>query len=494
MIRAIARHSEQLAHKVVDAGVLPCLVHCLEEFDPAVKESAAWAIGQISRHSVDLAQSCVDVGVIPLLGLCVQEPEMALKRIAASSLADIASHTASLAMCVVDAHILPQLCVQVSSPQQALGDPKLIRQVVRCLSAVAKHNIELAEYVIDGDVFPGLWACFKSTDVLLKKASAELVANIVKHSAELSQLVSHSGGCAVLLDYINTVDNQSTPGATLSGLLAVGYMASLNDTLAMSVIKAKGVETLSKCLEQSPSDVATKATACWALGQIGKHGSEHAKHLTDLSILLQLLSEVKRTEADNSEQNADLHAKAKKALKSILSNSLDSTALDPLLQTTTPPNILKYVLAQYAKILPQNVAARRVFVTTGGLARVEEIAALYAIGPVSSLSKDSDPNTVKSFESSAHTNAQLSDSIRSINESFPEEIVRYYSPGYANTLLTKIDEQAAMATISAVTLAGKNKSASPTLASITNVKSSLTKMSALPNNEELVAATTTIQK
>ena len=56
--------------------------------------------------------------------------------------------------------------------------------------------------------------------------------------------------------------------------------------------------------------------------------------------------------------------KSKKALKAILLNTLDSNALEPLLLTSTPPNILKYVLGQFAKILPQNVSARRYDITS----------------------------------------------------------------------------------------------------------------------------------
>lgn len=50
MLRAVAKHSPELAQAVVDAGALEALVLCLEEFDPSVKESAAWAIGYIASH------------------------------------------------------------------------------------------------------------------------------------------------------------------------------------------------------------------------------------------------------------------------------------------------------------------------------------------------------------------------------------------------------------------------------------------------------------
>ena len=41
---------------MVDCGALDALVICLEEFDPGVKEAAAWALGYIARHNDDLAQ------------------------------------------------------------------------------------------------------------------------------------------------------------------------------------------------------------------------------------------------------------------------------------------------------------------------------------------------------------------------------------------------------------------------------------------------------
>ena len=47
----MAKHSPQLAQSVVDCGALEALVVCLEEFDPGVKEAAAWALGYVARHN-----------------------------------------------------------------------------------------------------------------------------------------------------------------------------------------------------------------------------------------------------------------------------------------------------------------------------------------------------------------------------------------------------------------------------------------------------------
>ena len=89
-----------LPQAVVDSGALDALVGCLEEFDPGVKEAAAWALGYIARHNGELAQTVVDAGAVPLLVLCIQEPELTLKRIAASALSDICKHSPELAQTV----------------------------------------------------------------------------------------------------------------------------------------------------------------------------------------------------------------------------------------------------------------------------------------------------------------------------------------------------------------------------------------------------------
>ena len=72
-------------------------------------------------------------------------------------------------------------------------------------------------------------------------------------------------------------------------------------------------------------------------------------------------------------------------------------ALEPLLNDA-PPNILKHVVGQFAKVLPNDAKARRLFVTSGGLKKVQEI--------------------------NAEPNSALYEHINCINNCYPEEIVR----------------------------------------------------------------------
>ena len=94
---------------------------------------------------------------------------------------------------------------------------------------------------------------------------------------------------------------------------------------------------------------------------------------------------------------AIFHPQAKKALKNILQKCVHLPALEPLLHDA-PPNILKHVVGQFSKVLPHDPAARRLFVTSGGLKKVQEIK--------------------------AEPGSALHEYINTINNCFPEEIVR----------------------------------------------------------------------
>ncbi len=73
----------------------------------------------------------------------------------------------------------------------------------------------------------------------------------------------------------------------------------------------------------------------------------------------------------------------------------------------------RYVVHQFAKVLPSDAAARREFVTNGSLQKIQLI--------------NTEPGS------------KLRDHIITINNCYPEDIVRYYSPGYSKTLLAKLD-------------------------------------------------------
>lgn len=400
VLRCVAKHSAELAQSVVDAGALDSLVDCLSEFEPSVKEGAAWALAQIARHNAELAQKVVDAGAIAQLVLCIQEPELALKRIAASCLCEISKHSPQLAQSVVDASAVAYISPLIQHP-----DAKLKRYVCSALSQISKHSIDLAEIVVEAEIFPKILLTLKDMDPIVRKHAATLIREIAKHTPELARLIVNASGHAALIDYTN----ESTGNARLPGIMALGYIAAFSDTLALAIIVHQGIIPLKDALVKEPEDYI-KAAAAWSLGQLGRHTADHAKALAQADVfrkLVDVYSDVRSSD--------DLKTKAQRALKYIIAKTTHLPALEPLLHNT-PHKILKYVLEQFAKVLPNDPAGRKSFVTSGGLQKVQELKA------------------------DEQSNADLMEYITDINSRFPPEIIQYYSPGYSETLLKKLDE------------------------------------------------------
>jgi hypothetical protein len=189
--------------------------------------------------------------------------------------------------------------------------------------------------------------------------------------------------------------------------MMLGYVAAHSENLAMAVIVSKGVIALAIALAEECED-HVQAAAAWALGQIGRHTPEHSKAVAQANVFPRLLACYLKNGASE-----DLQTKSKKALKNLLQKCVFLPALEPLLHDA-PPNILKHVVGQFSKVLPHDAKARRLFVSSGGLKKIQEIK--------------------------AEPGSALAEYINTINNCFPEEIVKYYSPGYSETLLEKAEQ------------------------------------------------------
>ncbi|TMW62858.1 hypothetical protein Poli38472_005476 [Pythium oligandrum] len=398
VLRAVAKHSPELAQAVVDSGALESLVPCLEEFDPTVKEAAAWAIGYIAQHTGELAQHVVDAGAVPLLVLCIQEPEVALKRVAASALGDIAKHSPELAQAVVDPGTVAYLAPLIQHP-----DAKLKRQVCSCLAQIAKHSVDLAEIVVEAEIFPNILYNLKDIDHTVRKNAATCIREIAKHTPELAKLIVNAGGASALVDYVAEASGNNK----LPGIMAIGYVSAFSETLALAVITSKGIMPVKNALVSEPED-HIKAASAWTLGQIGRHTPDHARAIAEADVLRHLLACMAHPNSSD-----DLKTKAKRALKSVLAKCTHLQALQPLLRDA-PMKVQKYILKQFAQMLPHDLEARRSFVQNGGLEFLQTL--------------------------SEAAGAKLTEYIMEINNCYPPEIVEYYSPHYSKTLLDKLDD------------------------------------------------------
>ena len=86
-----------------------------------------------------------------------------------------------------------------------------------------------------------------------------------------------------------------------------------------------------------------------------------------------------------------------------------------------PESIMKMVLEQVGKVLANDPSGRAQFVHSGGLAAVQQMGEAPGTG--------------------------LAEAVEIINSNYPEEIVKYYSPGYSQQLLQRLDAMAGTAAV-----------------------------------------------
>ncbi|KAI5071188.1 hypothetical protein GOP47_0013439 [Adiantum capillus-veneris] len=400
VLNAVAKHTPALAQAVVDSGAVDELVLCLEEFDTAVKETGASALGHIARHTSKLAETVVNAGAVPLLVVCVQESELPLRRASVLALANIAKHSPKLAQVVVDTNTLSLVAPLINHP-----DARLKRQVYCCLSSVAKHSEDLAKKVVAANVFPKSLLSLKDTDSQVRRNASLVVREVCKHTAELASLVVCGSGAAAIVENVTeTIGNERLPG-----IMALGYIAAFDEILAEKIIGVNGIPSLLDALSNEEEDHIKSASA-WSLGQIGRHCAHHALAVAKAGVLPKLLSTF--LFPGSSE---DLRTKCQRALRAIISSLTHLPALDSLLQgPRIPDDITSVLVAQLAKILLNDPDARTLFVTSGGLEKLQKLH--------------------------VEVGSELKQMVDSINACYPEEIVHYYSPGYSGVLLQKITE------------------------------------------------------
>jgi len=277
-------------------------------------------------------------------------------------------------------------------------------QVCSCLGQIAKHSVDLAEVVVEAEIFPKILTCLKDVDGYVRKHAATCIREVAKHTPELAQLIVSNGGAGALVDYVI----ESEGNNRLPGIMALGFIAAFSETLALSVIASKGVVPLYTALVEEPED-HIKSAAAWALGQTGRHSPDHAKAMADAGVLPKLVFTLVVSESSD-----DLKTKCKRSLKFIVEKLTCMKSLDKLLQERNlPEGIVKYVLQQIAKVLPNDAAGRHDFVTSGGFAKVQQLDQM--------------------------SGSKLKEHVDIINSCYPEEIVKYYSPGYSASLLEKLD-------------------------------------------------------
>lgn len=397
VIRSVSKHSQKLASKVVQGGCLKPLVECINSKSNDVTEAAASSIKAIASHDVSLAQEVVEAGALPPLIKSITRTESTLRRTSISAIGSIARHNMQLATACIEARAISTIASTLSTT----NDSKLKTQACLALAAIAAHSVDTAELVVEEKIFPSALTCFTDADKDLRVAAAKLVYEIVKHTQELSQGVVGFGGCQSLVEYIRTSKTDMIPAVK-----AVGAIAGFSPSLAMSLLEAgAGRATLGVFV--SSKSIETKSVAAKAVGMLGKHNSQTSQKMTSMNALSLLFQAIGDPDGDDN-----LRAAVKEAMVDLIKNCEDITALEPLI-TTSEGEILCHVLERISNLLSKNPKIRAPFVSSGGFRSVQLLQA------------DND--------------AELKRLIDAINDCYPDQAVRFYSPNYVEELNKEVE-------------------------------------------------------
>ena len=340
------------------------LVLCLDEFDPSVKEAAAFALGHIAKHNENLAKQVVEARAVDSLLLCLQEPELILKRVASQTLANICKHTEQLAQPVAE-NGLDVICSYVNYTDTAIK-----RNVCNLLANICKHSNELATLVMSKEI--------------VKQNAAMCIGEIVNKSPECAQEICDAGAPNILVNYIAN----SKASKKLYAIISLGYMAGFSERTATMLINSGALTVLKHSLENDLEQV--KCACCFAINLI-------------LQTMMFYYMDKKTGD--------DLKEKAKKAIIEIIKKCSNLSNLEPLLHVTDL-DILYPILNQYVVYLKDNTKELSNFARNGGLNKILSIR-----------------NTLKE---------PLLSLANEICSYYPDDIINYYNPEYAKTLLDKI--------------------------------------------------------
>ena len=442
-LQSISGRGAECAAAVHEAGALMPLLLQLEDTDDELNRTAVRTINTLTRSSHVLAMDILapddarpTAALLPLLvghlntGSTVETAD-ALKASIVALLADACATGEELTSRVVAAGGLESVCRLVVRGRYA--SPALLEGAFRCLQHIASYTDELAALIVAAGVVPHAARALTHSIAFIRRSAARLAYELSSKTREMATCVAEDG-VVCLVQALSLCEDEPADEA-VPGVLALGHMAAFSERLAKMVAEASGAEALVRVLSRGGEHAP--AAASWAITQLARHGgSETGLAIARASALPALMGVYAPTavvlagmgdDADDDTVPAplrDLHAKSLEALQTCIAVCPESAALEPLLLPSSGAEVLAAVAKRLAQLLVESVEAKRTFITSGGLMRLQTIARHYTPdeGARASRHDDDDADAVNALS----LEGMLMEDVGKINAIFPQQVVAYY--------------------------------------------------------------------
>lgn len=427
-LEALAAKKEAHAAAIVKSGALVPMRALLNAFDVDVKESAVRAMTAVALAGEAHAEALMDDETLESLVVNANagDSPLALRTAIARLFDACCAYGAVPAARVIEsgaAHSVAALARDAAAAAvRGGGAPPRSRAVAfACLAQMARHADDLAARVVEAGAVPdALAALIDPQDVPAREAASAMAREVVCKTPELAEAVAADGGVAALVQNLGLERGEKR---AILATQSLGYIADFRPSFAVACVSVDQGRCLVEAMEHAVDDEAAVAAA-WAMGCVARHGPESAAPLARSAAMRVLLDAYVNPVASEA-----LVERSKASLKGLIKNCGELGLIEPLVSEKTPPVILRHVLGEFGAKLGADVNAKRAFVTSGGLMRLQGVLkahdkgveeAAKAVEHAKKAGKPPPPLYEGLLDERALKDAKI------VNSNFPPEVVSYY--------------------------------------------------------------------
>ena len=382
----IASYSDKLAAMIAGYGVVPFVAKALTSPSSQVRRSASRLAYELSSKTADMAeQMAFDGGIICLVqSIEMEEAEHKLETIPAIlALGHMAAFKERLALAIVEAKGIEILVLLLTSP---LSSTETLAATTWAITQLAAHGPDISLAVANASALPALMNVYNTS----------------------RNVLSSTNNCG------NGLNSNHSSNSNMSA----NINDDMNATLAPSSLACNINNTSPSTATSNSKLVSENGAAVKVLKSMKAQSSTETTSKT--------ISDLDKIKVPSIE---DVNSKSLIALETCIKMCPESAALEPLLMPSTSKEVLASIIKKLAELIPESVEAKRSFITSGGLMRLQQIAQQYyrytAEGVKSTNVEEIDENgEINAIEDQITI---MIEDMERINAIFPNEVVAYYN-------------------------------------------------------------------
>jgi len=404
LLHAAVKSSSEIAHLAVERNALGALCERLEETDSQTKMAVVWCLSAIASHEQPLAAAVADAGALPLLLLCLKEHSLPLRRLTLSCLGTIAKHEQGLAEQVHKEGALTAALGLLSTCKDML----LRRQACRTLALATQHHDGALEWVPKKE-HGAIVETMRMADPETAAFAATLMQQLAKKSSGVGANFYELGAVPLLVNHMRT--GGASPA---SAAAALAHVCDGSGEAAVAAVQLGALEVIQPLLAaHAPVPVCVVLSQC--LGAMA-HADEKVAKAVDKSGCLQLVAEA--TLLSKRKVGPAARAVLRGGMGKALGKCNDYGVLVYLVEALpfSGPNceapILAALLKALARVLGAKGSLRLDFMQRGALSIAQQATKI--------------------------ASEELKNALKTLNSTFPNQMVAATAPDYETKLLDKI--------------------------------------------------------